>query len=72
MALRDRGEGSVLEEGALRWSKPADIIEVARGDECGHNQKDLEMVELGATVIPFVPLFTTSGWRRIHHICQQQ
>jgi hypothetical protein len=64
--MGDRGEGTDLEEGVLRWSKPADIIEVARGDECGHNQKEMEMVELEVTVIPFVPLFATSGWRRIH------
>ena len=62
MALGDRGEVSVLLEGALGWPMLADMIEEVGFDELGHNQKETEMVELEVHIIPFVQLFATRVW----------
>jgi hypothetical protein len=60
VALGNRCTISVLVEGALGLPKQANRIEVISVDECRWNRKELEMVELEVTVIPFVPLFATS------------
>jgi hypothetical protein len=56
------GEGhevSVLVKGALEWPMLADMVEVAGGDECRWNRKELKMVVFEDPIIPFVSLLKT-------------
>jgi hypothetical protein len=56
------GEGhevSVLVEGALGWLMLAEMVEVAKGDECRWNRKELKMVVFEDPIIPFVSLLKT-------------
>ena len=72
-ALGEGLEVSVLVEGALGWSMLADLIEVAKGDECRWNQREVKMVVFEDPVIPFVSLLMTRyDWRRSYCTCQQE
>ena len=50
---------SVSVEGALGWPMLADMVEVAKGDECRWNRKELKMVVFEDPIIPFVSLLKT-------------
>jgi hypothetical protein len=58
-ALGEGHEVSVVVEGALRWPMLADMVEVAKGDECRWYRKELKMVVFEDPIIPFVSLLTT-------------
>ena len=58
-ALGEGHEVSVLVEGALGWPMLADIVEVAEGDECRWNQREVKMVVFEDPIIPFVSLLKT-------------
>ena len=58
-ALGEGHEVSVLVEGALGWPMLADMVEVAKGDECRWNRKEFKMVIFEDPIIPFVSLLKT-------------
>ena len=57
--MGDGHEVSALVEGALGWPMLADMLEVAKGDECRWNWKKLKMVVFEDHIIPFVSLLKT-------------